>query len=284
MDPILVDAFAGDFAGKPPISKMVVWAQCCGLVLKATEGTYYKGQSWLRTYWPLAKTMAGARYGRTWFRGAYLYLKFNLLGYLQADYFLQAIDEVGGWDAGDLPPIVDCELGSDHDTNQKASKAQIEDCVSTCADRLKGALGRPVILYGIGAMREKGITSRMGCDLLWIPNYTAKLFAKEYVDYGWDTASLFGWQYSGTESGGKLAGYPYKIPGTTEYADLTAVQVKDLRALCDQRTGAEVIPIDGLYTDGEPTPIEIPVARVIKMPKTMPDPDPDPDDNGGTAA
>jgi len=59
--------------------------------------------------------------------------------------------------------------------------------------------------------------------------------------------------------------------------------VKDLRALCDQRTGGQVIPIDGsLFEDAEPTPVEIPVARVIRMPSPKPDPDPDPDPNDGS--
>lgn len=239
MDPILVDTYAGDFAGKPPLDKMLAWPACCGISLKATEGTYYKARQWFGTYWTAARHLAGDRYGVSWFRMAYHYLKFDQVGALQADYFLQAIDEAGGWGPGDLPASVDVELGGDHDSNRKASKQQIIDCTSGFAERYKGATGRPLILYGIGAMLDHGITSRMGCDLLWIPRYDATLPRQEYEECGWDVESLFGWQYTGTEPHkAALAGYPLTIPGTNLLADLTAVQVKDLAELCGTRVAA----------------------------------------------
>jgi hypothetical protein len=270
MDPILVDLYAGDFNGKPPIAKCAAWTACCGVVLKATEGLFYDPAGWFDPAWKAVRTarrrtrtlpgipavpgtmpsteIVDDEYGVTWFRGAYLFLKFAQMGALQADKYLAAVHRAGGWGPGDLPPIIDVELGNPghpdghggvagRNPNQNATRAQIIDCVSSCAERLKDETGRPIICYGIGAMREQHpkITSRMSCDYLWPANYNASLPRHTYEEIGWDAASLFAWQYCGDPDGGKLEGYPTTIPGTREHADLSAVQVKDLPALCAQR-------------------------------------------------
>lgn len=231
----MVDLYANDFGGYPPLDKIIAWPPCAAISLKAAEGTYYKPR-WFKKQWPLVKQLAGDRYGKTFFRQAYTFLKFDLLGMTQADYFLQAIDEAGGWGDGDFPVSIDAEAGSEHNTNRKAGKQQIIDCISTCAERLKGATGRPVILYGIGILRDHRIIGRLGCDYLWAANYNAHLPASEYTSLGWKVSELFAWQYAGTPDGGKLAGYPLTVPGCGQKTlDMSALQIKDLPGLCAER-------------------------------------------------
>ena len=47
------------------------------------------------------------------------------------------------------------------------------------------------------AMRDLGITSKMGCKCLWCPRYTTTLPPYIYRRAGWETTDLWGWQYAG---------------------------------------------------------------------------------------
>ena len=97
------------------------------------------------------KDVGGDRYGQTWFRGAYHFLKFNKDGQAQADFYLKTINDAGGFDVGDILPIVDVELGGETNSNQKASAQQIIDCTSAWAERVKKETDQQVMLYGNGA-------------------------------------------------------------------------------------------------------------------------------------
>ena len=124
---------------------------------------------------------------------------------------------------GDIVPIVDVELGNDGkpDANGKvrprhpnwdASAQQIIDCTSAWAERVGAETGQQVMLYGNGAMRDKRIADRMGCDWLWIPRYTAALPRDMYERAGWDLPSVAMWQYCG-DGTASLPGYPRSVPG-----------------------------------------------------------------------
>jgi len=63
-----------------------------------------------------------------------------------------------------------------------------------------------------GAMRDKGIKSRMGCDWLWIPRYTATLPKQMYERAGWDLPKVALWQYCG-DGTAVLAGFPKEVEG-----------------------------------------------------------------------
>lgn len=210
--PLFVDVYAGDLGGVPKWNTLVLLgAPWHGAVIKATEGVSYR-PPWFAINWRAIWQAAGERYGVDFFRGAYHFLKFNVDGAEQADYYLKAIELAGGWNVGDLWPIVDVELGGDTNSNQKASAQQIIDCTSAFAARVKQESGRKVMLYGNGAMRDKGIKNKMGCDLLWCPRYTATLPAEIYERAGWSISELFAWQYSG-DGVGALVGYPLFPPG-----------------------------------------------------------------------
>jgi hypothetical protein len=167
---LFVDVYPLDLGGKPDWNILVNTPKFYGAILKATQGSkgYYNDRGWFKKNWPLLKDVAPDRYGVTWFRGAYLFLNFWDDGAAQADNYLEVITDAGGWDTGDMFPFIDVELGNDgsngghRNRNHDASTQQIIDCTTTCADRIRDATGRNVILYGRGAMRDRGINSKMG--------------------------------------------------------------------------------------------------------------------------
>jgi GH25 family lysozyme M1 (1,4-beta-N-acetylmuramidase) len=208
---LLVDVYSGDLGGKPNWKAVAAAPNFVGGIMKATEGTAFN-TSWFKKNWPVVRSIAGDRYGQTWFRGAYHFLKFNKDGRAQADFYLKTINDAGGFDVGDIIPIVDVELGNESNSNHKASAQQIIDCTSAWAERVKKEADQQVMLYGNGAMRDKSIKDRMGCDWLWIPRYTPTLPKKMYERAGWDLSKVALWQYCG-DGTASLAGYPKEVAG-----------------------------------------------------------------------
>lgn len=202
---------------QPDLSAVSADGRYAGTIVKATEGLYYNGGSWFAQQWSSIHDQGG--YGDTWLRGCYHFLKFNQDGATQADFYLKAVDAAGGWDKGDLWPIVDVELGAEGDavkhikrnSNQDASAQQIIDCTTAFAEHCASETGRKVMLYGNGAMRDKSINDRMGCDWLWCPRYTPTLPANIYERAGWTREQLVFWQYAG-DGTGFLSGYPTATP------------------------------------------------------------------------
>lgn len=190
-----------------------------GAILKASQGTsgsFDKG--WFNKHWPTVKNIGGDRYGSTWFRGAYLFLNLWQDGAAQADNYLDIVEKAGGWDTGDIIPIVDVELGNDgsngkpRNKNQDMSAQQIIDCTTSCADRLREVTGRNVMLYGRGAMRDKNINDKMGCDVVWNPCYTSKIVMNGLEAWTIDDVAL--WQYCGDGVASlDETKFPRKIPG-----------------------------------------------------------------------
>ena len=212
VDPLIVDCYELDLNGMPKWSLLAsLGMPWCGGIVKATQGVGYS-PGWFANNWRAIRIADEVRYGETWFRGCYHYLKFNLPGAAQADYYLRAVTNAGGWSVGDLWPIVDVELGGDKDSNRNASKQQVIDCTSAFSRRVKAVTGRDIMLYGNGAMRDLGINDRMGCSWLWLPRYTETLPATIYERAGWTVEQLVAWQYSG-DGVGVLPGYPMSPPG-----------------------------------------------------------------------
>jgi GH25 family lysozyme M1 (1,4-beta-N-acetylmuramidase) len=207
-----VDVYQGDLNGHPNWRHLVdLGAPWHGAIIKATEGQHYS-PDWFSLNWRTLSTVAGDRRGVDWFRGAYHFLRFSEPGEAQADYYLNAVETSGGWSPGDLWPIVDVELGEERSSNRLASAQQIVDVTSAFAERVKERTGRDTMLYGNGAMAERGIRSKMGCKWLWCPRYTPTLPRKVYEQSGWRVEDLVLWQYSG-DGEAKLAGYPASPPG-----------------------------------------------------------------------
>src|SRR5262249_33737997 len=146
---------------------------------------------------------------------------FNRDGAGQADFFMDTIEAAGGFDVGDIVPIVDVELGNDgtpdaqgrtkpRNSNWDASAQQIIDCTSAFAERGRERTQQQVMLYGNGAMRDKSINARMGCDWLWVPRYTATLPHEIYERAGWTLDRVVMWQYCG-DGKATLPDYPREV-------------------------------------------------------------------------
>ncbi|GAA4609343.1 GH25 family lysozyme M1 (1,4-beta-N-acetylmuramidase) [Actinoplanes octamycinicus] len=208
---LLVDVYSGDLGGKPNWEALVDAPNVVGAILKATEGTTFH-TSWFDDNWPAVHDLVPDRYGDTWLRGAYHFLKFDQDGAAQADFYLRTVEKAGGFDVGDIIPIVDVELGGENNSNRTATAAQIVECTTAFAERIREQANQQTMLYGNGAMRDKGITDRMGCDWLWVPRYTAQLPRNIYERAGWDLGSVAMWQYCG-DGTGFLAGYPTRFDG-----------------------------------------------------------------------
>jgi GH25 family lysozyme M1 (1,4-beta-N-acetylmuramidase) len=219
---LLVDVYSGDLGGTPNWPALADAPDVVGGILKASEGTTFT-TSWFSANWPAVHDLAPDRYGDTWFRGAYHFLKFDQDGEAQADFYLQTVQDAGGFDVGDIIPIVDVELGNDglpdeqgkvrpRNSNWDATAEQIVECTTAFADRVRSETGQQVMLYGNGAMRDKGISDRMGCDWLWVPRYTALLPRTVYERAGWNLDSVVLWQYCG-DGTGHLEGYPTRFDG-----------------------------------------------------------------------
>lgn len=220
-DPIIVDAYEGDSE-----RRQLNWNELAmagapwhGVIIKATQGTYYSGGSWLQTNWSAVKA-AGRNANRAaeWLRGAYHYLDMAIDGRLQAEYMMRIVGRAGGLDAGDLI-AVDVERAGQRRT---VTAQQVIDCVSAFADRIFRERGRRPVLYGGSWLAELGIKSRMGCSYLWVARYTPNLPVKAYERIGWDRQSLLMWQYAGVDGNGKSVSllrrpdgepYPSAAPG-----------------------------------------------------------------------
>lgn len=206
-DPLLVDVYAGDLNGQPNWPALIAaglpW---CGAVIKATEGLHY-APPWFGWQWRQLKNLAGARLGVTFFRGAYHYLRVGQGGASQADFFCDFIDAAGGWEDGDIWPIVDVERAN----NDGCTAMQVIGVTRDFTRQIERRTGKKCILYGGELLASLGIKDRMGCDRLWIARYTETLPQEVYTRIGWDLSSLFAWQYCG-DGVGHVAGYPNLSP------------------------------------------------------------------------
>jgi len=224
IDPVGIDLYADDVNGTPDIGTVIAagdpWGFC---VLKAAEGTYYDAGAWLKTQWAAVRNTS--RYGVTWLGGMYTYLRADEDGAAQADWFLACAKRAGGLDALSLVPILDFE-SAEQPANVTA--AQVEDCLSACAARIKQQLGCSPLRYTGSFFRDLGITAQCGCPYLWVADYASTLNPAEYTDQGYTLANTWGWQYRGTSP--QAAGpknYPMTAPvgpgGAQEPIDLTAI-------------------------------------------------------------
>jgi hypothetical protein len=207
---LIVDQYSGDSGMNPPWATLVGLPHYYGAILKAWEGPAFNDGGWFAHNWPAVRQAGADRYGSSWFRGAYLFLKFNASGATQADAYLKAVDDAGGWGSGDILPIVDVELGGTSNSNRMASKQQVIDCVSACTARLKEKTGRRVMLYGRGAMRDLHINEKMGADVAWNPSYTPTMHKAGLEGFALDEIVL--WQYCG-DNQSYLPNYPHQVKG-----------------------------------------------------------------------
>lgn len=176
---------------------------CVGTILKATQSTTY-APAWFLNNWNRVKTP---------YRGAYHFLDCLGHGKDQAQRFLKHIARAGGWRPNDIRPIVDVERGGG---NAGASKQQVIETCSEYAATILSETGRSPILYGRGAMRDLGITEKMGCEGQHNPSYTDFMATKGLV------MKPVLWQYTDGSSGdNSIHGCPIRLPGWNGGLDLS---------------------------------------------------------------
>jgi hypothetical protein len=235
-DVLIADLYPFD-NGAPSWTEAETSPQLAGAILKASEGVAYGGTawwaSWFRDNWGPLRSSAGARYGDTWFRGAYHFFRFGDDPAAQARFFLATVDAAGGWDVGDLLPVVDVELGGDNAAAAAGlSGDEIVAQITAYVAAIRAAIGAPVMLYGGSAMRDKGITSRMSCAALWTAAYEGALPAKIYEEAGWTSDDTVLWQYTDGETND--TGFPTRIAGLG--GDLSVFRPNDLEVLAARLT------------------------------------------------
>jgi GH25 family lysozyme M1 (1,4-beta-N-acetylmuramidase) len=206
--PYLILDFAAYYAN-PDYGKMLEHPNICGVILKASEGTSYHPQ-WFVDNWRRSREAAGSRYGDTWFRGAYHFLRRGD-GAAQADVFVDQIEAGGGFGGGDMMSWLDVEgeMGG-------ADAREVIDTVTAFSARYKKRTGRKLGLYARGIMRRLGIQSRMGCDAFWDASYTAEIVTNGiFPAFSFDEIVL--WQYRGknkynqTEGDNSIHGLPMEL-------------------------------------------------------------------------
>jgi GH25 family lysozyme M1 (1,4-beta-N-acetylmuramidase) len=191
----------------PPWSRALAHPELAGVILKATDGLAYRFASWFARNFAELVRLLGDRRGRSVLLGGYHYLQFQQNGRAQAEYYLRTMI-AAGWGADDIVPIVDVEFGKGPTQNQQASTQQIIETTSAFADRCREMTGRGVMLYGRGAMRDRSIASRMGCDRVWDPSYTPRLVLNGIAgtlpdghEAPWTIDDVVLWQYGGDGDG-----------------------------------------------------------------------------------
>jgi GH25 family lysozyme M1 (1,4-beta-N-acetylmuramidase) len=200
-----------------------------GAILKATDGVSLPDcEQWFVQSWEQVRGAAGDRYGRDFFRGAYHYLEFFDDGAAQAEHYLDVVEQAGGWQPGDLWPIVDVERGRTTSRNFAADGARVEDCVDAFAATIRQQLGptTPLVLYAGGVFRDLGINLAGTCSYLWAARYGHQVGSFEA--YGWPDEKIVLWQY--TDGTYNYTGQPSSAPGLGA-SDLSVYRPGDLATL-----------------------------------------------------
>lgn len=207
LQPLVVDASVEDGVTPAKVTQLIdagpPWS---GIILQATNGLQAWG-SWFNTCWQAARVTP--RYGKDWFRGAYHYLVTNEDPVAQADLHLASVLAAGGYDIGDLWTAVDIESG---EQPANATAAQVEAAVTGFASRILQRTGRATMLYAGSYTRGLGITSKMGCSLLWYPQWNPTLEWSTVAKMGFDMATTELWQSCGDGSNTAPPGYPHISP------------------------------------------------------------------------
>lgn len=178
-----------------------------GGVLKATDGTQYGHTGWFIENFKRCAGLYEADRGKAWFVGGYHFAQFQLDPVMQAEFYLKTM-VTAGWGERDIIPIIDVEFGNERHPNQRAGTQQIIDCISGMAVHLKKLTGRRVMLYGRGSMRDRSISSKMGCDVVWNPAYTETMVTNGLTGKlpngrpaPWKLEDIVLWQYGGDGMG-----------------------------------------------------------------------------------
>jgi len=131
--------------------------------IKATEGiqqdanhtarTAYFRSNWRKT---LTKSLL---------RGAYHFFRDNLDSELQAETFVQALQDAGGLKDSDLPPVLDVETNDGADSPTRVLR------VHRCLAKIKDKLGIRPLLYTYRSFWDDHMDDSFGEYPLWLAAY-----------------------------------------------------------------------------------------------------------------
>ncbi len=211
IQPLIVDCYKGDGVTPDKIATLISagypWS---GLSMQCSNGVSAAGRWFTESWYASGRTgSAGSRYGVDWFRMAYHYYVVGQSSRQQSEVAIAAIESAGGWDDGDLWLGVDVERGQQP---AGATKLQVETEVASFADGILRLTGKRPVLYAGSYTRDLGITSRMGCCLLWYPQWNSSLNWSTVQRMGWDMNSTLLWQVAGTSAPATVPGYPTTTP------------------------------------------------------------------------
>ena len=218
----MVDIYQGDGDfNLGAVAKDPAWI---GVMLKATQGTYYSGGDWLATMHRRAQTLCQTR--EDWYVIPYHYMDMSQSGSTQATFFFNRLRQVALGSAIEPPVYVfDVERGGQRGTY---SRMQIIDQCSLFVKTMKKLTRKPIVCYGGEYLRSNRIKlADMDVDLGWVAEYSAQLDIDAVVTPLGITPSkgLFAWQYAGLQGGGQvdvhLKGYPWTSPAGK--ADISAI-------------------------------------------------------------
>lgn len=241
LQPLIVDVASMDGVGPHEVATLVAagppWS---GLIAQCSQGLASAG-GWFNDVWHAgSRDVVGERYGRTWFRGAYHYLLLSQSWRVQADLALTAVDDAGGWDDGDLWLGVDVERAGQ---SSGISASQVEDHVTGFAERVLSRTGRRALLYAGSYTRDLGITSWMGCCLLWYPQWSSSLSWSTVASMGWDMSTTLLWQVTGNAPA-SVPGYPTQTPiGLQDFSILVRDNLPAEQGLAWMRTHLGANPV-----------------------------------------
>lgn len=241
LQPLIVDCALMDGVTPSEVAQLVQagypWA---GLSMQCSNGVAAAG-AWFNGAWRASsREVVGARYGVDWFRMAYHYFVLGQSPTQQADVALAAIDSAGGWDDGDLWLGVDVERGQQP---ADATKAQVEAAVSAFAGRVLSRTGKRPLLYAGSYTRGLGISSPMGCCMLWYPQWNSTLDWSTVARMGFDMSSTLLWQATGNAPA-SVPGYPATTPiGLQDYSIMVRANLPSADALEWTRTHTGSRPV-----------------------------------------
>lgn len=199
---LFVDLHEADRGLHPDWAALKADPRFVGVWLKAWDGVRYNDLGFLKDNWEELRT-------KGFIRGAYLYLHAAEDGALQAQRFLAAVADAGGFKPGDMRPVIDMERSG----NDGVSKADVVTCMAAAADAIRKVTGSKPIVYGRNTFQELEITEDCGCDGNINPCYTPDLHAdSHHSPKQWP---MILWQYCGDGEGylQPKTKYPTQAPG-----------------------------------------------------------------------
>ena len=98
-------------------------------------------------------------------RGAYHFFRDNLDSELQAETFVRAIQDAGGMNDTDLPPMLDVETSDGADSHARILR------VHRCLVKIKEILGVRPLIYTYRSFWDDNMDDSFGAYSLWLADY-----------------------------------------------------------------------------------------------------------------